>query len=246
MPAKIKLPLQNIIDFGGGVYKLDFFAEARQTRFQPGQFLHLALDDYDPTEGYWPESRVFSICSSPRSKRLSIVYSVKGTFTRRMEASLRVGNRYWLKLPYGDFVIESLLADEQTAVLVAGGTGISPFIPFIRKAEETGSRRRIRLEYGLRSARLSAFDSELQKALDSQLDLTVRVFTQDGTRAALKGSKVSFETGVLPIERIRDDVGSEGNPAYLLSGPPSMIAEFRNALLLSGVSAQNIKIDEWE
>ena len=34
------------------------------TPFKPGQFLHLALDAFEPG-GFWPESRVFSIASAP-------------------------------------------------------------------------------------------------------------------------------------------------------------------------------------
>ncbi len=30
-------------------------------KFKSGQFLHFTLDDFDPSSGFWPESRVFSI-----------------------------------------------------------------------------------------------------------------------------------------------------------------------------------------
>ena len=74
--------------------------------FRPGQFLHLTVDDYDPA-GFWPESRVFSIASSPREReRIRICYSVKGRYTTKMEQALKVGGEVWIKLPYGDFVID--------------------------------------------------------------------------------------------------------------------------------------------
>ena len=44
-------------------------------RFTPGQFLHLALDPYD-ADGFWPDSRVFSIASSPDARtNLAITYA---------------------------------------------------------------------------------------------------------------------------------------------------------------------------
>lgn len=38
-----------------------------------------------------------------------------------------VGGTVWVKLPYGDFVID----DSHSSVLIAGGTGISAFTAFI-------------------------------------------------------------------------------------------------------------------
>ncbi len=55
--------------------------------------MHLALDRYDPG-GFWPDSRVFSIASSPvERQRLTITYAVKGAFTTRMERELTPGGR---------------------------------------------------------------------------------------------------------------------------------------------------------
>jgi NAD(P)H-flavin reductase len=95
---------------------------------KPGQFLHLTVDVYDPTGGFWPESRVFSIASAPGASEISIVYSVKGQYTKRMERVLAPGYEVWLKLPYGDFIVESAIEKDQDIVLIAGGTGLSPFL----------------------------------------------------------------------------------------------------------------------
>jgi ferredoxin-NADP reductase len=92
--------------------------------FQPGQFLHLALDPFDPAGGFWPESRVFSIASLPTDPELTIAYAVKGAFTRRMRAEIKTGKELWVKLPYGHFSLSASPGEE--IVLVAGGTGIIP------------------------------------------------------------------------------------------------------------------------
>src|ERR1035438_8343115 len=106
-----------------------------------GQFLHLTVDDYDPS-GFWPESRVFSIASSPRErKRLRICYSVKGRYTTKMEQVLKVGGEVWVKLPYGDFVIDG----SNDAVLLAGGTGISAFTAFLQSLTPQADRKSTRL-----------------------------------------------------------------------------------------------------
>jgi ferredoxin-NADP reductase len=77
-----------------GVYTLEFSSEKR-FKFAPGEFLHLALDEYDPS-GAWPESRCFSIQTCPEEEKIKITYAVKGRFTQRMEQELSVGKSVWL------------------------------------------------------------------------------------------------------------------------------------------------------
>lgn len=148
-PQKIKAEVKEIVSYGSQVYKLVFKTEKKMPRFKAGQFLHLTLDNFDPTTGFWPESRVFSIasCSDDR-KEVSIVYSVKGAYTKKIEDTLSKGSPVWLKAPYGEFIISKYIQDDETAVLIAGGTGVSPFIPYLKKA---GISNPIQLNYGLRN-----------------------------------------------------------------------------------------------
>ena len=72
-----------------GIYTLVMSSLGKPFKFFPGQFLHLAIDpDYDGI-GQWPESRCFSIQSSPDEHTLKITYSVKGSFTQKMEQQLK-------------------------------------------------------------------------------------------------------------------------------------------------------------
>ena len=148
MPCTVR----GVIDHGERVYTVDLEPSMAVPRFTPGQFLHLALDPYE-ADGFWPESRVFSIASSPEERdRLSITYAVKGAFTTRMERELAVGGSAWVKLPYGEFVVEP----DRDAVLFAGGTGITAFTAFLRSlAPERSSR--VLLFYGARTPDLFVY-----------------------------------------------------------------------------------------
>ena len=47
-------------------------------RWKPGQFLHLALDAYDPS-GHWPESRCFTMASGSLEKdHVRLTIAAKG------------------------------------------------------------------------------------------------------------------------------------------------------------------------
>ena len=149
-PVRIKALVNSVVAHGEGVYSVTLAPEGRIPRFKPGQFLHLTVDAYDPVSGYWPESRAFSIASPVGSDTLLIVYSVKGVYTRKMEKSLEPGKEVWLKLPYGDFTIEKNIQPDQDIVLVAGGTGISPFVPYL-DALVTGASPRVPSIYTMES-----------------------------------------------------------------------------------------------
>jgi len=88
-PQKLRCQVQKISNHGDHVYTVNLAPERPIPRFRPGQFLHLALDDYDHS-GFWPESRVFSIASSITQRNvLRISYSVRGRYTARMENELQ-------------------------------------------------------------------------------------------------------------------------------------------------------------
>ena len=126
-PQKLRSQVNKTTDHGDHVYTVDLAPERPVPRFKPGQFLHLTLEDYDPS-GFWPESRVFSIASSPAQRNdLKIIYSVRGRYTARMENELQEGRMVWVKLPYGDFVIRGA----NNVALLAGGTGITAFTAFL-------------------------------------------------------------------------------------------------------------------
>lgn len=246
-PIKTKATVSHLVDFGGGVYIVRLKCDQHLPRHKPGQFLHLTLDEYDPFGGFWPASRVFSIASSAGSEELQIVFSVKGDYTRRMSKELRVGSEVWLKLPFGDFVIDFRARNDQDVVLVAGGTGISPYIPFLSEMVDVKSRRaRTYLAYGVRAPGLVIFEELLSRCLSRPgfaLDLFVEGGDGDGLPEAMREST---HAGILSFEDVWTRSYAMDNPVYFLSGPPGMILFFRKRLLDAGVNAEKIGIDEWK
>src|SRR5664280_2838940 len=105
MQKIIRCQVKQILDHGGQLYSLFLEPESPAPTFLPGQYLSLALDGYSPG-GVWPESRAFSIASAPAERSLlRITYAVKGQFSARMEAGLRLGSPVWVNMPFGEFTI---------------------------------------------------------------------------------------------------------------------------------------------
>lgn len=225
-PIKVESTVTKIIDYGDGVYTIRLSTLQRATRFKAGQFLHLTLDDFDPTEGYWPESRVFSIASKPRENYLEIVYSVKGIYTQRMSEELKPGRKVWIKLPYGDFIVEKHIAAEQHAVFIAGGTGISPFVPFFHQVLESGSSNLISIYYGIRDQEHYLYHELLGK-INAIAD-------------------VHITEGMFDILSICNEIINLKNAVCFISGPPLMIQAFKKELENQGFPSESIVIDAWE
>jgi ferredoxin-NADP reductase len=225
---KIPCVVRAVTDHGERVYTVELEPTIAVPRFKPGQFLHLALDLPEPG-GFWPESRVFSIASSPAQRdRLAITYAVKGAFTGRMERELAEGVAVWAKLPYGDFVVDSA----SDAVLFAGGTGVTAFTAFLQSLEAERAPR-VLLLYGARKANLFVYGPLAQACARDVPSLTC--------------SFVSEETdGRLQVDAAWPAIEALHDPVFYLSGPPPMLMALTAQLRSRGVSPTDIRTDAWE
>jgi glycine betaine catabolism B len=231
-PVKIRATVQKMIKHTDSVASYVFTPQGRVPKFHAGQFLHLALDEYDPSIG-WPESRVFSIASAPseRSLKLEITISAKGSFTQRIYNELEVDTTCWLKLPYGEF----LFPEDRELILIAGGVGITPYLSLLKQRLEEKSAQPISLHYGIRSKTHYLFSDLLQQCTGELPNFNCSMYSDDGTI----GKK-----GYIHLESIRS--AAVENALYYLSGPPTMIDHFKANLIESGVHQHQIIVDDWE
>jgi glycine betaine catabolism B len=232
-PVKIKAVVAEAVHHTDSVASYRFVPQGRVPKFHAGQFLHIALDEYSP-EAAWPESRVFSIASSPaeRASELAVTISVKGRFTERIFQTLEKGTECWLKLPYGEF----LFPPDRHLVLIAGGVGITPYLSLLKQMLEEKSEQVVTLCYGVRAAEHYLFGDLLDRCAAELLNFQKKIYCEDGS--------VPGEKGILDIGAIHA-VAPDGSLFYL-SGPPAMITTFKSRLLGLGVEAERVRVDDWE
>jgi ferredoxin-NADP reductase len=220
--------VRGVTDHGEHVYTVALEPSMPVPRFTPGQFLHLALDPYEP-DGFWPDSRVFSIASSPQERdRLTITYAVKGVFTTRMERELAIGGTAWVKLPYGEFVVDPA----RDAVLFAGGTGITAFTAFLQSLTPAHASRVV-LFYGARTQDLFVY-GPLAEARALEVPSLICHLVCESTH------------GRLEVNAAWPAIESLDDPVFYLSGPPPMLTALTDQLGGRGVPADDIRIDAWE
>ena len=194
-PRKVKAVVTHLKEYKDGVTFYQLKPEFR-CRFKPGQFIHLALDNYDPSYN-WPESRAFSIANAPGSEDIHILVSPKGEFTNRMTNEISVGREVWIKLPYGVFNFRE--SSGKDVVLIAGGTGISPFISFLEDSLTNNlNYKSISLFYGVREPELLIFEERIREFEIQIKEFSYRLFCE-----RINGNiSMTLEQGILPVKEI--------------------------------------------
>jgi NAD(P)H-flavin reductase len=235
-PVRLRATVEQIIDHAAGLRSLVLKPERPAPRFRPGQFLHLALDQWDPSS-HWPDSRPLSVASPPDSRdRLRITVSEVGRFTTRI-MSTAPGDTVWLKLPYGEFVVES--RETAPAVLVAGGTGVAPFVSLVTSTSPMEGP--VRLLYGVRRAELLVYRDDLDEAARRHPQFSWRAFVEDGASDGSARGRLSVEAVLAAM----DTTGAPSAAVIYLSGPPAMIDTLTVGLAGAGIPPERIRVDAW-
>jgi len=241
MPVTQKLGcvVEQVVAHGERVYTLALRPEKLVPRFRAGQFLHLALDPYDPT-GFWPESRVFSIASPPAQRdTVRITYAVHGRFTARMENDLVEGRQVWIKMPYGDFVIDS----RADVVLFAGGTGITAFTAFL-EGLTPDAHQSVTLAYGARTNSLLIYRDVVERCAQRLQSLDVSYFVEHDN--PLLEGRVRSTPGRVSVEAVWPRLVRPFEASFYISGPPPMLRTIGQDLRARNISPEAIHIDAWE
>lgn len=234
---KLSSVVERIVAHGERVYTIQLRPERPVPRFRAGQFLHLALDPYDPT-GFWPESRVFSIASSPAEREaVRITYAVHGRYTDRMERELVEGRQVWIKMPYGDFVVDG----RADVMLFAGGTGVTAFTAFLEGLAAADAPS-VRLAYGARRGRLLIYRDVVDRCAARLPSLDVSYFVEQ----AGEGDPPAAITGRISVDSVWPRIGRPFDTQYYISGPPPMLRSIGDDLRGRDISAEAIHIDAWE
>ncbi len=219
---KYKAKVEEIINPLPDIYTVTFSSD-KKFIYKPGQFLHLALDDYDGA-GQWPESRCFSMQSSANNPHIKITFAVKGIFTKRMAGELHKGKDVWLKMPYGELFAQQ--HSKVNTVFIAGGTGITPFLSLFTH-ESFNKYINPRIYLGFRSKKYNIYENELNFEEHSD----IKIFYEDAGC-------------IIDIQSIFAKNGTDND--YFISGPPKMLETFKCFLLSKGLDEKKIKTDNWE
>lgn len=237
-PVKFRAEVTQVVLHAPDVATYEFRYLDRRPRYKPGQFLHLALDRYDPS-GHWPQSRAFTIARGATDPgRLRLTIAAKGEFTRRILNELTPGRQVWMKAPYGEFLVDA--PPQRETVLMAGGTGVTPFIAFLEDALVEGLQGELWLHYGARQADLLIFAGLVARCAAALPMFHTRLYSETAAVDGIVHGRIDLDSACRSLRSIAETV-------FYLCGPQAMINAFSLRLGRDyAVPKANIRVDQWQ
>jgi len=209
----------------------------QEVDFKPGQYFFVTLTDppYDDERG---ARRHFSVITSPNERGvLGFCTRLRDSAFKRSLVELPVGTDAEVEEPKGSF----LLPEDTTRpyVFLAGGIGITVFRAMLRYIAEEDLPHRVTLIYSNRDRDSTPFLEEL-----SELDRArgnfrlVPTMTED---PSWTGERRRIGPELLQ-EHLDGDLRSY---AYLVAGPPSMVAAVEETLRDAGIPDEQVSADRF-
>lgn len=200
-------------------------------KYLPGQFVVLQL-----TVDGKPLRRSYSLASAPHQDTLDI--TVKRQENGRFSPALcdvSIGDEVGMLGPFGQFLLPS---ERRPIVLHASGTGITPFMSFLRHLSVVGDTREILLVYSNRRPQDILYREELSqlaRALRLRIELTI-------TRA--DGIEWEGLTGRINRELL-GSIDMPPDALHYLCGSTPMVAGVKEELLSMGVEKERVLTEKF-
>ena len=233
-PRRMKLRVQEVIQETASCRTFRFVrSDGELPPFRAGQYVNLFV-----TIGDVRTSRPYSIASAPGEPHLDLTVREKpgGFVSPFLLSSLHAGDSLESTGPKGHFHHEPLI-DADRVVLLAGGSGITPFASMIRHQARLGFPQDVTLIYGSRLTDDVIFGEELaelaaaQERFDYHLVISEPADGYDGP------------TGFLDAARIRQAAGEQRGQSYFICGPDLMLGYCQQALEELGVPGHKVRTE---
>ncbi len=244
-PVRFKAIVKAINHHDKDVASYQLYSEKRLPHFSPGQFIHLAIDEFDPSS-FWPESRVFSVANAVLDRHtLDLTIGRQGDYTARILDELKIGDSVWAKGPYGEFCVDKI-GDCDRIVMIAGGTGVTPFCSFMDSAINLKliPADEVILYYGARTSNLLIYHQLAERCSRAVPGFSAKYYVE---HPQTSDDMVGINHGRLSIDAINSDLGGCMETVFYISGPKSMIQGFSQDLVESyQVDSSQVILDAWE
>jgi ferredoxin-NADP reductase len=183
--------------------------------FKAGQAIRLEL--IDPPAEAGQGSRTLTLVSAPFEKELVLATRMRDSAFKRAlkalpdDASIRIDG------PFGDLTLGDTA---RSAVFIAGGIGITPFVSMLRQAAQDRSPQRLFLAYSNRRPEDSAFLDELQGLERQNKHFRLMATMTDMSKSAREWSGGRDFVDAAKLKRL---VGDLAAPIFYVVGPPAMV-----------------------
>lgn len=201
----------------------------RPLSFLPGQYVNLQVPGSK-------ETRSYSFSSAPNQTELSFLIRdvPDGLMSTYMRAKANTGDFMMFTGPYGSFYLRPAV---RPILMLAGGTGLAPFLSMLLWLKDNPTTQPITLAYGVNSNEdLVGLGSlnELKSVMPNFDFFTVVVDKESGH------PKLGYVTDHLTPEQLND-----GDVDVYVCGPPPMVDGVRKWMTGAGVTPRNFLFEKF-
>ena len=238
VPASSAACKTEVGTYGGKMAKIDrnspttvsFCLESEvPVSFLPGQYVNLQVPGSK-------ETRSFSFSSAPNRNELAFLIRdvPDGLMSTYMRHKAQVDDFIMFSGPYGSFYLRPV---ERPILMLAGGTGLAPFLSMLLWLKENPTTQPIRLAYGV-NTNADLVELEALAALKAALHdfdfFTCVVDPESGH------PKIGYVTNHLSADDLHD-----GNVDVYVCGPPPMVEGVRKWMAGVGISPKNFLFEKF-
>jgi benzoate/toluate 1,2-dioxygenase reductase subunit len=188
--------------------------------FLSGQYVNVEIPGTGLTRSYSFSSAPGAACAE------FVVRNVpNGRMSRFLTDEAEVGQRISFTGPYGSFYLRDIV---RPLLLLAGGTGIAPFLSMLDVLAATGSRHPIRLVYGV--------TQDIDLVALAQLDAIKQKLPQFDYRTCVAEPASAHPRKGYVVQHVEPEWLNDGDVDVYLCGPVAMVEAVRKWLAESGVT----------
>ena len=196
--------------------------------FLPGQYVNIGVPDSGQTRSY-------SFSSRPGDTHASfLIKHVPGGLMSSWLERAQPGDRVPMTGPLGSFYLREVM---RPLLLLAGGTGLAPFLSMLEVLAQRGEARPITLIYGVTRDQDLVLVEALEAFAARLPQLTVVTCVADPQTAHPRQGYVT--------QHMASDVLNDGDVDVYLCGPPPMVDAVREHFKHQGVSPASFHYEKF-
>jgi ferredoxin-NADP reductase len=236
MPVTSVARVDKIIDISDSIKEFILIPD-KYLRYEPGQFLQLAFGEVKPYD-LWPDSRAFSIASpyKKEGKYISVIVKKGKEFTKKLFENISVGCKLTIRYPFGDFLIED---NTERLIFIAGGTGISPFLSYIRSLQFRSFVGEIYLYYSTGYKKDLIHLEELLESERKYNKFYAKIFLTKEQN--VEDNLITYRRMI--IDDVIDKGCSKGDMKIYICGPEDFTRQVAKAFQKKNIN--NLYFEEW-
>jgi benzoate/toluate 1,2-dioxygenase reductase subunit len=210
-----------------------YFAIALEDRaglgFLPGQYVNIVIPGTDQTRSY-------SFSSGPQADEVAFLLrnTPTGVLSTYLRDRAKVGDRVEFTGPLGSFYLREV---KRPLLLLAGGTGLAPFLSMLEKIGASGTEQPVHLVYGVTN------DADVVKT--DELERYAKQLPNFSFTCCVADESAAYPNKGYVTRYIEPHHVNGGDVDVYLCGPPPMVDAVRSWMESQGIAPLNFYYEKF-